>query len=50
MTILKHALKPKHITADAAFDAYSMYEGRPLAGIAAILLNLNGHLCVKTGK
>jgi hypothetical protein len=37
--------KPKHITADAAFDAYYMYEGRPVAGIAAIPLNLRGNAC-----
>jgi hypothetical protein len=37
--------KPKHITADAAFDAYYMYEGRPMQGIAAIPLNLRGNAC-----
>lgn len=35
--------KPNHITADAAFDAYYMYEGRPTEGIAAIPLNLRGN-------
>lgn len=33
---------PKHLTADAAFDAVCMYEGRPLGGMAAIPLNLRG--------
>lgn len=34
---------PHNFTADAAFDAWHMYEGRPEGGIAAIPLNLRGH-------
>ena len=34
---------PRDVTADAAFDAYYMYEGRPEGGITAIPLNLRGH-------
>jgi len=34
---------PHNFTADAAFDAWYMYEGRPEGGIAAIPLNLRGH-------
>jgi len=34
---------PNNFTADAAFDAWYMYEGRPEGGIAAIPLNRRGH-------
>lgn len=35
---------PRDVTADAAFDAYYMYEGRPEGGMTAIPLNARGRI------